>query len=152
MKRRNFQKTGSGRPEPADSLKERIHKTPPVSLGDGRAPPKIVFVRLCDRCGSVYHSTSEHERCADIFRAAVRSRAGLFILALFLCACGPRWTEEDRQGDVAAEALLSRTYALDAGPQVRAYSKGALCAVQQNLVRHDAGRLIGSVQCVEKRE
>jgi hypothetical protein len=83
-------------------------------------------------------------------------------LALFLAlaasvSCGARWTEEDKTGDMTTESLMSRIYALDAGDEdytarIRAYSRQALCATQGNLARHDAGRLVGPVSCVEKRE
>jgi hypothetical protein len=90
--------------------------------------------------------------------------AGAVFLAVFLGAvvailegCHAQYTAADEAGDKAAESLLSRIYALDAGDEdyparVRAYSRPGLCAVQQNLFRHDAGRLVGPVTCTEKRE
>jgi hypothetical protein len=77
---------------------------------------------------------------------------GLAAVAMILFGCGARYTDEDMKGDRAAEQMLSRVYALDAGASARAYSRAGLCAVQQNLFRHDAGRLVGEVSCVQKRE
>jgi hypothetical protein len=79
-------------------------------------------------------------------------RALALVALVILVACGAHWTDDDRKGDLAAESMLSRIYALDAGSQASTYSRAGLCAVQANLARHDAGRLIGPVECIEKRE
>lgn len=77
----------------------------------------------------------------------------LFLFFALVCgACAARWTDADEGGDKAAEQMLSRLYALDAGATVRVYSRAGLCAVQGTLARHDAGRLVGPVDCVQERK
>ncbi len=74
------------------------------------------------------------------------------VIGLLVMSCSPKYTAQDRAGDLAAEAMFAREYALDAGPQVRTYGRAGLCAVQANLARHDAGRLVSQVSCEPKRE
>jgi hypothetical protein len=78
----------------------------------------------------------------------IRYIAGACAVAM---ACAPKYTPADRAGDLGAESMLNRIFELDAGPQVRSYSRAGLCAVQGNLARHDAGRLAGKVECIVKR-
>jgi hypothetical protein len=91
----------------------------------------------------------------DFLRAlgvAVIIMAAIAFAILFLGSCHPAYTAVDRNGELGAESMLSRLYALDAGPQVRAYSRAGLCSVQASLAAHDAGRLVGSVECVPSRK
>lgn len=87
-------------------------------------------------------------------RAARRVLAYLGMILSLACfaACGPRYTDADLKGELAAESMLSRIHDLDAGVQANTYSRAGLCAIQNSLSRHDAGRLVSSVECIPKRE
>lgn len=87
---------------------------------------------------------------------------GFALLTLFvICvaglanACHP-YTAADLAGDLAVENSCLHVYdheSRDGGdPYDRALVRGCVCAAQGNLSRHDAGRALGSVECVQKRE
>jgi len=76
----------------------------------------------------------------------------VLICAMLLTACGARWTPEDRAAELAVESMCSRIYSLpDIGPAAPTYARACVCAIQASLAAHDAGRLIGDVECVAKR-
>ena len=86
----------------------------------------------------------------------MQTRVCLALLALVLPGCAARWTLADKASELAAETDCARIYEhnlVDAGdPFDRVYSHACVCAVQGSLVQHDAGRLVGAVECVQKRE
>lgn len=79
---------------------------------------------------------------------------GVAILGL-LAACHP-YTAADLAGDLATEntcILLFTHESRDGGdPFDRALARGCVCSTQGNLSRHDAGRALGPITCVQKRE
>jgi hypothetical protein len=81
---------------------------------------------------------------------------GLLVLALGLSACHYQfYTVEDRTADTVIESAAEKLYVHNQGdggdPENRALSRSILCAAQRNLATHDAGRLVGAVDCVENR-
>ena len=82
---------------------------------------------------------------------------GLLVFALGLSACHYQfYTVEDRTRDTVVESAAEKLYIhnqADGGdPENRSLSRSILCAVQGNLAAHDAGRLVGAVDCVENRK
>jgi hypothetical protein len=61
VKRRNFQKLGSGLPETREL---------PVVTG------------RCEKCGGRYHFTKDHDRCEQLFMKAVAIRTSIGLFAL----------------------------------------------------------------------
>jgi hypothetical protein len=84
----------------------------------------------------------------------VKLRAvALALVAGLLAACAAKWTAVDKNSALAGESMCERIYSQDAATApIRTYSRACVCALQASLAAHDAGRLVGAIECQQKRE
>ena len=87
------------------------------------------------------------------FALAAALVAILFVLGAATTGCAAKWTNVDRNSEIAGESMCERIYSQDADtPSIRTYSRACVCALQASLAAHDAGRLVGAVECVQVRK